>query len=71
MYIDYSSLNSNYGRLLDFYNKNSEDDEMQLFCNCLIQFRNYLNCKPLDSVKTKLKFEEIHPILYGRFMELK
>lgn len=71
MYIDYSSLNSNYGRLLDFYNENSDDDEMQLFCNCLIQFRNYLNCKPLDSVKTKLKFEEIHPILYGRFMGIK
>lgn len=71
VYIDYSSLNSHYGLLLDFYNENYDDPELKLFCNSLIQLRNYLNCKPLNIFETKLKFENIHPILYGRFMGLK
>ena len=70
IYIDYSSLNSQYGILLDFYNENYEDPELKLFCNCLIQLKNYLNCKRLNVVETKLKFENIHPILYGRFMSI-
>lgn len=71
IYIDYSSLNSQYGILLDFYNENYEDPKLKLFCNSLIQLKNYLNCKPLNVVETKLKFENIHPILYGRFMSIK
>jgi hypothetical protein len=64
-------LNSQYGILLDFYNENYEDPELKLFCKSLIQLKNYLNCKPLNVVETKLKFENIHPILYGRYMSIK
>lgn len=68
IYVDYSSLNSNYGDLLDLYSENFDSLELKLFCDSLVQLKNYLNRKPLNEVKTKLKFEKIHPILFGRFM---
>lgn len=70
VYVDYSSLNTNYGVLLDYYNSNYDNDEIKLFTDCLIQLRNYFNCKPLNNIETKLKFEEVHPILYGRLISI-
>lgn len=63
VYVDYSSLNSNYGVLLEYYNSNYESDEIKLFIDCLIQLRNYFNCKPLNNIETKLKFVKTNMLL--------
>ncbi|WP_298949677.1 hypothetical protein [uncultured Polaribacter sp.] len=69
-YIDINSLNGLYGLYaLKLYNYTS-DKQQKLFINCILEFKNLLNKKDCKIVITSLKFKEIHPILFGRYMSI-
>ncbi|MAR99043.1 MAG: hypothetical protein CMP80_07970 [Formosa sp.] len=67
-YIDLNSLNTNYGLYAKKLSEISNDRQEILFSNCLLQLKNKLNNKKVINIDTSLSADEIHPILYGRYM---
>ena len=62
------SLNGNYGSYNELVFNSTNDPEQKLFSNCLLELRNFLNKKKVAEVSTLLTIENIHPILYGRYI---
>lgn len=67
-YIDISNLNFLYGSYVLRIYKSTKDKHQRLFANCILELKNFLNNKECKSIKTSLGINEIHPILYGRYM---
>jgi len=67
-YIDISNLNCLYGSYALKIYKSTKDKHQKLFANCILELKNFLNNKDCKSIKTTLGINEIHPILYGRYM---
>ena len=67
-FVDICSLNGNYGK----YNKkvfnSTKDPEQKLFSNCILQLSNFLNKKKVYPILTTIKINDVHPILYGRYI---
>jgi len=75
IFVDYSGLNSKYGKWIYYLNQlKNIDDETQIFTNCLLIWKKYLNkelvCPTDMEILPELNMDQ-HPILFGRLFGLK
>lgn len=67
-HIDYAFLNGYYGRFLELFDADSEDE--QLFLDCILGYRAFLNGQPLSLIKkpNHASLFDYHPTLVGRYV---
>ena len=71
-FVDYSSLNKYYGDSLELIENNKIREDIALFSKSLIEFRNFLNNKPVNEINTNaIHKRKLHPILTGRLLAVK
>lgn len=71
-FVDYSSLNSYYGQWLEGLRHIKTSDEISIFNNALLQFKNFLNLNVTNEIEHDLVFkEDLNPILCSRLLALK
>lgn len=72
IFVDYSSLNKYYGKALEFLETNHIRNDITIFTQAVLQFRNFLQNRPINEVDLKIIYRaKIHPILSGRLLSLK
>lgn len=70
-FVDYSSLNKNYGMYAKYVYVQTKNEDLKLFSGLLIQFRKILNNKKATNCYEDLVSENTHPILLSRFIAMK
>lgn len=71
-FVDYSSINSYYGRWALFINQEVDDKEIKLFTSSILQFKNLLNNQNItNSFKNEPYDNSLNPILSSRLMTVK
>ena len=71
-FVDYSSLNTYYGQWLEALRHIKTSDEISIFNNALLQFKNFLNLNVTKEIEHDLTFtEDLNPILCSRLLALK
>ena len=69
-FVDYSSLNKNYGNYAKYEVCQTKNKDLKLFSGLLLQFRRVLNNKK-QLIVTKILSQNTHPILLSRYMAIK
>lgn len=70
-FVDYSSLNSYYGEWTTSLLKQNISEEINLFSNALLKFRDFLNNKQVNDFEEDLFYsKDIHPILCSRLLSI-
>ncbi|MDG1309054.1 MAG: hypothetical protein P8P13_00995 [Flavobacteriaceae bacterium] len=71
-FVDYSSLNSYYGKWASSLKRINTSEEIELFNNAVLQFKNFLNNKKIKVLDKDLIYrKDLHPILCSRLLALK
>jgi hypothetical protein len=75
IFVDYSGLNTKYGKWIHYLNQlKNIDNETQIFTNCLLIWKKYVNkelvCATDMETLPELNMDQ-HPILFGRLFGLK
>ena len=71
-FVDYSSLNSYYGKWAISLKKSKISKEIRVFNNAVLQFKNFLNNKEIKELDEYLIYnQDIHPILCSRLLASK
>lgn len=70
-FVDYSSLNKNYGDFVYKIYKTSKDTELILFSGLLLQLKKILNNEPPTDSFDSLISTKLHPILLSRYLSIK
>lgn len=71
-FVDYSSLNSYYGKWATYLKSTKLPNEIILFNNALLQYKNFLNNKTVKTGDQGLIYnKDLHPILCSRLLALK
>tara|TARA_B110000114_G_scaffold156645_1_gene170643 strand:+ start:231 stop:1475 length:1245 start_codon:yes stop_codon:yes gene_type:complete len=71
-FVDYSSLNTYYGQWTKALQGIKTTDEISIFNAALLQFKNFLNNKPIKEIEHDFIYtEDLHPILCSRLIALK
>lgn len=71
IFVDYSSLNRNYGDFVYKIHKTSKDTELVLFSGLLLQLKKILNNEPPTDSFDSLISKKLHPILLSRYISIK
>ena len=71
IFVDYSSLNRNYGDFVYKIHKTSKDTELVLFSGLLLQLKKILNNEPPTDSFDSLISTKLHPILLSRYISIK
>ena len=70
-FVDYSSLNTYYGQWLEALRHINTSDEISIFNNALLQFKNFLNLNIIKEIEYDFTFtEDLNPILCSRLLAL-
>ena len=70
-FVDYSSLNSYYGKWASSLKRTSTSEEIIVFNNAVLQFKNFLNNKKIKVLDEDLIYrKDLHPILCSRLLAL-
>ncbi len=70
-FVDYSSLNKNYGEYAKYVYGQTKNKDLKLFSGLLIQFRKILNNEKATSCYEDFVSNNTHPILLSRFIAMK
>lgn len=70
-FVDYSSLNKNYGDYAKYVYAQTKNKDLKLFSGLLIQFRKVLNNKKATNCYENFVSKYTHPILLSRYMAMK
>jgi hypothetical protein len=70
-FVDYSSLNKNYGIYAQKVYITTKKSELKLFSGLLLQLKNFLNNKTSINNFESLISKKTHPILLSRYMSIK
>ena len=70
-FVDYSSLNKNYGDYAKYVYAQTKNKDLKLFSGLLIQFRRILNNKKATNCYENFVSKSTHPILLSRYMAMK
>jgi hypothetical protein len=70
-FVDYSSLNKNYGKYAQYVYKQTKNKDLKLFSGLLTQFRRLLNNKKVTNCYEDFVSDNTHPILLSRFISMK
>lgn len=70
-FVDYSSLNKNYGDYVKYVYVQTKNKDLKLFSGLLIQFRRVLNNKKATNCYEDFVSKNTHPILLSRYMSMK
>ena len=70
-FVDYSSLNKNYGDYAKYVYAQTKNKDLKLFSGLLLQFRRLLNNKKATNCYEGLVSKNTHPILLSRYMAMK
>ncbi len=70
-FVDYSSLNKNYGDFACKIHKTTKDRELKLFSGLLLQLKKILDNEPPTESFDSLISRKTHPILLSRHMSIK
>lgn len=70
-FVDYSSLNKNYGDFVNEIHETSSDTELVLFSGLLLQLKKILNNEPPTDSFDYLISKKLHPILLSRYISIK
>ena len=70
-FVDYSSLNKNYGDYAKYVYAQTKNKDLKLFSGLLLQFRRLLNNKKVTNCYEGLVSKNTHPILLSRYMAMK
>lgn len=70
-FVDYSSLNKNYGDFVYKIHETSTDTELVLFSGLLLQLKKILNNEPPTDSFDSLISTKLHPILLSRYISIK
>lgn len=70
-FVDYSSLNKNYGDYAKYVYAQTKNKDLKLFSGLLIQFRRVLNNKKATNCYEDFVSNYTHPILLSRYMAMK
>tara|TARA_B110000459_G_scaffold35558_1_gene37838 strand:+ start:1821 stop:3065 length:1245 start_codon:yes stop_codon:yes gene_type:complete len=71
-FVDYSSLNTYYGQWLEALRHLKTSDEISMFNNALLQFKNFLNLNVIKEIEYDFTFkDDLNPILSSRLLALK
>lgn len=71
-FVDYSSLNTYYGQWLAALRHLKTSDEISMFNNALLQFKNFLNLNVIKEIEYDFTFkDDLNPILSSRLLALK
>ena len=70
-FVDYSSLNKNYGDYAKYVFAQTKNKDLKLFSGLLLQFRRILNYKKVTNCYEGLVSKNTHPILLSRYMAMK
>ena len=71
IFVDYSSLNKNYGQYAKYIFKTTKNQEFKLFSGLLLQFLNFLNHNEVSNKFDEFISNQTHPILLSRYMSIK
>lgn len=72
IFVDYSNLNNYYGNWIKTVKKCSIPEDVLIFSNAVLEFKNYLNRKPVTDSFKNLAFDvKIHPVLKSRILSVK
>lgn len=70
-FVDYSSLDSYYGEWALALKHNKTSKEIEVFNNAVLEFKKFLNKKPLKVINENLIYRKnLHPILRSRLLSL-
>lgn len=69
LYIDYSTLNGTYSKVLTLIKKQNSNNSDILFVELMEFYRSYYSLKKLHHIEIKkpFNFETFHPVLQGRY----
>jgi len=70
LFVDYSSLNRNYGEFAYSNYNTTKDPDLKLFSGLVLELKNLLNNKKIKSNYTHLISKKTHPILLSRYMSI-
>ncbi|CAI8232273.1 MAG: Uncharacterised protein [Formosa sp. Hel1_33_131] len=71
-FVDYSSLNGYYGEWTENIDRTHPKSEISIFTFSILEFRNFLNQKPVKEPKGDLIYSnQLNPILCSRLLALK
>lgn len=70
LFVDYSSLNRNYGEFTKYIYKTTNEKELKLFSGLVLQLKNLLNNKNTQNNFHYLISKQTHPILLSRYMSI-
>ena len=68
IYVDYSHLNSYYGKWLNRIEKNTQRKDLKQFCRGVLNLKMYLNNQSQDHFFKLTPDSSFHPILKGRII---
>ena len=68
IYVDYSHLNSYYGKWLEIIEKNTQRKDLKQFCRGVLNLTMYLNNQSQDHFFKVMPDSNFHPILKGRII---
>lgn len=72
IFVDYSSLNKYYGDCLEIIKKNNVREDITLFSNAVLEFKNFINNKVFNPINVNATYKkQLHPILSSRILSLK
>ena len=70
LFVDYSSLNKNYGKFSQYIYKTTNEKELKLFSGLVLQLKNLLNNKTTINNFQHMISKQTHPILLSRYMSI-